>query len=89
MPPKKGKNEPEAEKIYKIVILGGGGVGKSCLTIRLILGTFKAIYDPTIEDLYRKDMEVDGEIIKMEICDTAGQVNAINKLMRGWGFISS
>ena len=41
MPPKKGKNEPEAEKIYKIVILGGGGVGKSCLTIRLILGTFK------------------------------------------------
>jgi GTPase KRas protein len=33
---------------YKLVVLGGGGVGKSALTIRLVTDNFLADYDPTI-----------------------------------------
>jgi len=39
---------------YKLVVVGGGGVGKSCLTIQLIQSHFVDEYDPTIEDSYRK-----------------------------------
>merc|ERR1712062_375667 len=67
--------DAEAEKKpYKIVILGGGGVGKSCLTFRLVHDSFVEKYDPTIEDSYRKDnFMVDGESVSIEILDTAGQ----------------
>ena len=67
------------KKIYKIVILGGGGVGKSCLTFRLVHDSFVEKYDPTIEDSYRKDnFVVDGESVSIEILDTAGQVIAFS-----------
>lgn len=36
---------------YKIVIVGGGGVGKSALTIQFIQSHFVDEYDPTIEGL--------------------------------------
>jgi len=35
---------------YKVVVVGGGGVGKSALTIQLIQNHFIDEYDPTIED---------------------------------------
>jgi len=38
---------------YKLVVVGGGGVGKSCLTIQLIQAHFVDEYDPTIEGSYR------------------------------------
>jgi GTPase SAR1 family protein len=34
---------------YKLVVVGGGGVGKSALTIQFIQGHFLEEYDPTIE----------------------------------------
>ena len=37
---------------YKLVVVGGGGVGKSCLTIQLIQSHFVDEYDPTIEGSY-------------------------------------
>jgi len=37
---------------YKLVVVGGGGVGKSCLTIQLIQSHFVDEYDPTIEGTY-------------------------------------
>jgi GTPase SAR1 family protein len=33
---------------HKLVVLGGGGVGKSALTIRLVTDNFLEEYDPTI-----------------------------------------
>ena len=38
---------------YKLVVVGGGGVGKSCLTIQLIQSHFVDEYDPTIEGTNR------------------------------------
>ena len=39
---------------YKLVVVGGGGVGKSCLTIQLIQSHFVDEYDPTIEGMQAK-----------------------------------
>eukprot|EP01123_Difflugia_compressa_P003477 TRINITY_DN1451_c0_g1_i2.p1 TRINITY_DN1451_c0_g1~~TRINITY_DN1451_c0_g1_i2.p1 ORF type:complete len:195 (-),score=47.71 TRINITY_DN1451_c0_g1_i2:199-783(-) len=58
---------------YKIVVIGPGGVGKSCFTIQLISGTFVESYDPTLEDSYRKRMTIDGQEAILNIYDTAGQ----------------
>lgn len=57
---------------YKVVVLGSGGVGKSALTVQFVTGTFIEKYDPTIEDFYRKEIEVDCSPSVLEILDTAG-----------------
>jgi GTPase KRas len=58
---------------YKLVIVGGGGVGKSALTIMFIQNHFIEEYDPTIEDSYRKQTVLDNETCLLDILDTAGQ----------------
>lgn len=57
---------------FKVVVLGSGGVGKSALTVQFVSNTFIEKYDPTIEDFYRKEIEVDGQPCVLEILDTAG-----------------
>ena len=58
---------------YKVTLLGAGGVGKSALTLRVISGVFTPTYNPTIEDYYRHDTNVDGVgPCIVEILDTAG-----------------
>ena len=42
-----GKEKMDFDE-YKMVVLGGGGVGKSSLTIRLVTDNFLAEYDPTV-----------------------------------------
>eukprot|EP00118_Oscarella_pearsei_P002340 m.10287 g.10287 ORF g.10287 m.10287 type:complete len:193 (+) comp22137_c0_seq2:779-1357(+) len=60
-------------KEYKLVVVGGGGVGKSALTIQFIQSYFVEEYDPTIEDSYRKQSVIDEEVAVLDILDTAGQ----------------
>lgn len=61
------------QKEIQVVVIGGGGVGKSALTVQFIQGHFIDEYDPTIEDSYRKECIVDGEPVSLDILDTAGQ----------------
>lgn len=63
---------------YKIVVLGSGGVGKSALTVQFVQEIFVEKYDPTIEDSYRKQVEVDGQQCMLEILDTAGTVSIVS-----------
>jgi len=63
----------KTKKEYKMVVLGGGGVGKSALTIRFVNDDFLEDYDPTIEDSYRKAVNIDGDEVMLDILDTAGQ----------------
>ncbi|KAI0983496.1 hypothetical protein GJ496_005860 [Pomphorhynchus laevis] len=76
---------------YKFVVLGSGGVGKSALTVQFVQGIFVEKYDPTIEDCYRKQVEVDGQQCMLEILDTAGteQFTAMRDLYmkNGQGFV--
>ncbi|KAG1508455.1 hypothetical protein G6F53_008180 [Rhizopus delemar] len=76
---------------YKIVIVGGGGVGKSALTIQFIQSHFVDEYDPTIEDSYRKQCVIDEETALLDVLDTAGQEEysaMLEQYMRnGEGFI--
>lgn len=57
---------------------GGGGVGKSSLTVRFVHSMFVEKYDPTIEDSYRKIVTVDGVTVTCNIMDTAGTEQASN-----------
>lgn len=53
--------------LYRLVVLGDGGVGKTALTIQLCLNHFVETYDPTIEDSYRKQVVIDEEPCVLEV----------------------
>ncbi|KAL6857918.1 Ras- protein rsr1 [Amphichorda felina] len=57
---------------FNVVVLGAGGVGKSCLTAQFVHNEWIESYDPTIEDSYRTQLQVDGRQVVLEILDTAG-----------------
>jgi len=61
------------DKEYPLVLVGGGGVGKSALSIQYISNTFVEEYDPTIEDSYRKQAVIEEQSCMVDILDTAGQ----------------
>lgn len=58
---------------YRLVVCGSGGVGKSALTVQFISNHFIIEYDPTIEDAYRKQINLEGISCVLDILDTAGQ----------------
>jgi len=60
-------------KLHKLVTVGGGGVGKSALTLQFIQGKFISEYEPTVEDNYRKQYEIDNRTCMLDVLDTAGQ----------------
>ncbi|XP_012251163.1 GTP-binding protein Rit2 [Athalia rosae] len=61
-------------RVYKIVVLGDGGVGKSAVTLQFVSHSFLDYHDPTIEDSYQQQAVIDGEAALLDILDTAGQV---------------
>ncbi|XP_072038277.1 GTP-binding protein Rit1-like [Amphiura filiformis] len=78
-------------RVYKIVLLGQGGVGKSALTLQFVTHSFLEYHDPTIEDAYQQQAVIDGEVGLLDILDTAGQAEFTamrDQYMRGGeGFI--
>ena len=66
---------------FKVVVLGSGGVGKSALTVKFVSGTFVDRYDPTIEDFYRKEIEVCCCCIYMCICVNQLKICALSLIL--------
>lgn len=71
------------KKTFTITMLGSGGVGKSCLTLRFVCSGYSEVYDATIEDFYMKTVTVDDETVHLEIIDTAGQ-EEFQSMLDGW-----
>ena len=62
------------KKFLKIMILGNAGVGKTSILEQYVNKTFTGNYKVTIgADFLTRDLEIDGNKIKLQIWDTAGQ----------------
>jgi len=59
--------------MLRICVVGSGGVGKSCVTIRYLKNEFTEFYDPTMEETYETEISYNGKHHHVEIVDTAGQ----------------
>lgn len=60
--------------LFKFIIIGDSGVGKSCLLLAYTDGRFKSNHETTIGvEFGSKTFEVDSKVVKVQIWDTAGR----------------
>ena len=76
-----------SDYLFKYLVIGNSGVGKSCILIRFTDDTFSDSYVTTIGvDFKIKTLDIEGKSCKLQIWDTAGQErfrNIISSYYRG------
>merc|ERR1719195_1229363 len=64
----------EYGNLFKVLLIGDSGVGKSCLLLRFADDTYTDNYNTTIGVNFKiRTLEQEGKTIKLQIWDTAGQ----------------
>jgi len=64
----------EFDHLFKVVIVGDSGCGKSSLLVRFADGDYSDVYISTIGvDFKFRELKLNGKNIKLQIWDTAGQ----------------
>ena len=64
----------EKDYLFKLLLIGDSGVGKSCLLLRFADDTYTDTHIATIGvDFKIKTVQIDGKNVKLQIWDTAGQ----------------
>jgi small GTP-binding protein len=64
----------EYHYLFKLLLIGDSGVGKSCLMARFAKEDYSDAYNGTIGiDFWTKTIQLDGKTVKLQIWDTAGQ----------------
>jgi Ras-related protein Rab-1A len=65
---------PDYEYLFKLLLIGNSGVGKSCILMRYADNSFTENFFNTIGvDFKIKTITLNDQVIKMQIWDTAGQ----------------
>jgi Ras-related protein Rab-1A len=60
--------------LFKVLIIGNSGVGKSCLLLRFAEDMLSDSYISTLViDFKIRKLDVEGKSVKLQIWDTAGQ----------------
>lgn len=75
--------EAANERTIKLVVVGDGAVGKTCLLIAYAQGVFPENYVPTVFDNYVVDLTAEGQTIHLGLWDTAGMCESLDWCCRG------
>ena len=69
------RNKPtNYQYIFKLILIGNSGVGKSCILQRYMKHTFEEQYKCTIGvDFLMKTVTINNKTVKLQLWDTAGQ----------------
>ena len=66
--------EEAYDYLFKLLLIGDSGVGKSSLLLRFSDDTYDTNFNSTIGvDFKIKTVDLDGKVVKLQIWDTAGQ----------------
>ncbi|XP_051952193.1 ras-like protein family member 11B isoform X1 [Xyrauchen texanus] len=64
--------ECQSNRVIKIAVIGGSGVGKTALVVRFLTKRFIGDYERNVGNLYSREVQIDGEQVAIQVQDTPG-----------------
>jgi len=75
--------QPSKNTLLKVVILGDGGVGKSCLMNRFVSNHFDEHSFHTIGvEFLNKDIEINGEMYTLQVSTAEDIINHVSEFLK-------